>query len=563
MKPHSLQRYLAATRRFFVTAGVFSLFFNLLQIALPLYMLQVFDRVLASRSMETLLMLTLVTFGALGVMLLLDILRGRLLLSLALRFDLAVGPDVLDRVLRETAQGATATSKGGLRDVAVLRGFLSGQGLTACFDAPWVLPYILLIFMLHPVLGMVALAGALLLYGIAWFNEIYSRRSFDSVNEQAQQATQWINGGLRNAEIIAALGMRRAVLRRWQAHNDAVLDQLAASGQGTGVITAVSRWVRQLIQIAMLGTGAWLIINQQGSPGIMIASTIILARALGPVEAMIGHWKNVLEARRSYRRLTALLGEDEASEAEGLPTVEGRLEVENVSFAHQADGRPVLQRIAFRLAAGESLAVIGPSAAGKSTLARLLVGIWKPQAGSVRLDGMSLAEWEKESLGRHLGYLPQDVELFAGSVAENISRLDPCTLEPVMAAAQLAGAHDMILRLPKGYETEIGEGGHLLSAGQRQRIGLARALFGSPRLVVLDEPNANLDADGEQALVAAILAMKQSGITVVLVTHKVSITAGMDRMLVLQAGQVKLFGNRAEVMAQLGMSLASPAKEAA
>jgi PrtD family type I secretion system ABC transporter len=551
-----LRDYLSGYRRYFVHAAVFSLFFNLLQITLPLYMLQIFDRVLSSRSVETLLMLTLVTLGALGVMLLLDILRSRLLLALALRFDLAVGPGVLNGLLRQAVHGPSSEAKAGLRDVAVLRGFLSGQGLTACFDAPWVIPYILLIFLLHPVLGGVALVGALLLYGLAWVNEMFSRGSVESIGEQTQRASQWINGGLRNAEVIAALGMREAILHRWQEHNHKVLNLLAESGRGSGIITGVSRWVRQMIQVAMLGTGAYLIINQEGSPGIMIAATIILSRALGPVEAMIGHWKNVIEARRSYQRLMSLLDEyGQQAGAQGLPVVEGRLDVENVSFSHKtADNRIVLHRIAFRLLAGESLAIVGPSAAGKSTLARLLVGIWSPQAGAVRLDGMSLAEWEKENLGRHLGYLPQDVELFAGTVAENISRLQASTLESVMAAAQMAGAHDMILRLPKGYDTEIGEGGNLLSAGQRQRIGLARALFGAPRLVVLDEPNANLDAEGEQALIKALKGMKESGMTVVLVTHKPSITGNMDKMLVLQAGQVKLFGPRAEVMTQLGMN---------
>jgi ATP-binding cassette subfamily C exporter for protease/lipase/ATP-binding cassette subfamily C protein EexD len=551
-----LRDYLSRYRRYFVHAGIFSLFFNLLQIALPLYMLQLFDRVLSSRSVETLLMLTVVTLGALGVMLLLDILRSRLLLALALRFDLAVGPDVLNGLLRQAIRGPFSDAKASLRDVAVLRGFLSGQGLTACFDAPWVLPYIFLIFLMHPVLGMVALTGALMLYGLAWVNEIFSRRSVESISEQTQCAAQWINGGLRNAEVIAALGMREAILHRWQVHNRKVLDLLAVSGYSGSIITGVSRWTRQMIQVAMLAAGAYLIINQEGSPGIMIAATIILARALGPVEAMISSWKNVVEARRSYQRLESLLEEfGQYTGTQGLPMVWGRLEVENVSFSHKTtDNRAVLHRINFRLQAGESLAVIGPSAAGKSTLARLLVGIWSPQAGAVRLDGMSLAEWEKENLGRHLGYLPQDVELFAGTVAENISRLQSSSFEPVITAAQLAGAHNMILRLPKGYDTEIGEGGGLLSAGQRQRIGLARALFGTPRLVVLDEPNANLDAEGEQELIKALQGMKESGMTVVLITHKPSITSGMDKMLVLQAGQIKLFGQRAEVMTQLGMN---------
>lgn len=555
MKNFPLREFISAYRRYFVYAGVFSLFINLLQLSVPLFMLQIFDRVLASRSMETLSMLALVTAGGLLVMLALDILRGHLLLALALRFDAAVGPKVLGSLMQRATRGPEGELGGGLRDVAVLRGFLSGSGLVSCFDAPWVIPYILLIFMFHPLLGWVALAGAMLLFGLAWLNEKLSRSVVESMGEQVQHASNWINGSLRNADVITALGMRRNMTQRWETLNGLVLDLQAKGGKRSGVVTSLSRWLRQMIQVVMLAVGAFLIIGQEASPGVMIAATIILGRALGPVESMIRQWKGVVEARRSFHRLAELLERFGAYKgAEGLPVVEGHLDVENLVFAHPtSENRVVVNRVSFILKAGESAAIIGPSAAGKSTLARLVVGILQPVSGTVRLDGMSVSEWEKESLGPHIGYLPQDVELFAGTVAENIGRMQDRPLEEIIEAAVTAGAHDMILRLPMGYDTEIGEGGSLLSAGQRQRIGLARALFGKPELVVLDEPNANLDADGERALLQALAALKELGTTTLLITHKPSITGSMDKVLVLANGQVRMFGARKEVLEQLSL----------
>lgn len=555
MKKFPLRQFLSAYRRYFVYAGVFSLFINLLQLSVPIFMLQIFDRVLASRSLETLSMLALVTAGGLLVMLALEILRGHLLLALSVRFDAAVGPKVLGSLMQRGTHGTDGEAGGGLRDVAVLRGFLSGSGLVSCFDAPWVIPYILLIFLFHPLLGSVALVGAILLFGLAWLNEKVSREGIESMGEQVQRASSWINGSLRNADVIAALGMRRSMTQRWERLNEQVLELQEEGGKRSGMVTGLSRWLRQMIQVVMLAVGAFLIIGQEASPGVMIATTIILGRALGPVESMIRQWRGVVEARQSYHRLEDLLARFGVHKgAEGLPSVDGRLAVENLVFAHPgAEKRLVVNRVSFSLKAGESAAIIGPSAAGKSTLARLVVGILQPTAGTVRLDGMSVSEWEKESLGPHIGYLPQDVELFAGTVAENIGRMQERPLADIIEAAVAAGAHDMILRLPQGYETEIGEGGGMLSAGQRQRIGLARALFGQPELVVLDEPNANLDAEGEQALLQALAALKERGTTTLLVTHKPSITGSMDKVLVLANGQVRMFGARKEVLEQLSM----------
>lgn len=558
MNKTALSAFLAEYRRYFVHAGVFSLFINLLQLSVPLFMLQIFDRVLASRSLETLTMLALITIGSLLVMLALDALRSHLLLALALRLDADIGPQVLDGLLVQATRGQSG-EVAGLREVATLRSFLAGSGLVSCFDAPWVIPYILLIFLFHPLLGWVALTGALVLFALAWLNERSSRPLVEQIGEQAQRASRWINGSLRNADVVAALGMRRSMTQRWQTLNDEVLALQERSGWRGAIVNALSRWLRQMVQVLMLATGAYLVIQQEASAGIMIAATIILGRALGPVEAVIRQWRSVVEARRAHHRLQQLLEQFYASRgAQGLPSVKGYLDVENLAFAHAAsERRVVINRVSFSLKAGESAAIIGPSAAGKSTLAKLLVGILQPVSGTVRLDGMSIAEWDQESLGPHIGYLPQDVELFAGTVAENISRLQDSPLEAVIAAATMAGAHDMILRLPKGYDSEIGEGGGLLSVGQRQRVGLARALFGRPELVILDEPNANLDAEGERALLQALLALKQGGATVLLITHKPSITGSMDKVLVLANGQVSMFGARHEVLERLAQQQGS------
>ena len=536
-------------RKFFLFAGFFSLVINALLLVPPIYMLQVFDRVLTSRSEETLVYLTIGGICALVVMALLDMVRARLLGIAGAALDRRLGPRVLDGLLAQTARLGGAAYLNGLRDVNTLRMFLGGSGLLALFDAPWLPFFLLVIFLFHPLLGAVALVGAIGMLTTAVLNERLTRKPAEEAQAQGRRAGRYIDGAVRNADVIAALGMLPAVASRWGQANDAALMQQLRATRIGGVFSGMSKFARQFIQLAMLATGAWLVVDQHVTAGIMIAGTILLGRALAPVETLVAGWRNLIEARLAWRRLDELLTANPPAATEiDLPAPSGRLEVDRVLFGMKGAERPIIRGVSFALAPGEALGVVGPSAAGKSTLARLVVGVWKPVSGIVRLDGADVAAWPRERLGPHLGYLPQDVELFAGTVAANIARLAECDSAEVVRAAQRAHVHELILRLPKGYDTEVGEGGALLSPGQRQRIALARALYGNPRLVVLDEPNANLDQEGEQALVAALRGVKEAGVTVLVIAHRASILAGVDKLLVLRDGTVEKFGPARDLM---------------
>ncbi len=537
---------------FFAYAALFSFVLNMLMLAPSVYMLQIFDRVVTGRSEETLAMLTLGVLPALVVMALLELLRGRLLVACGAAIDRAVGPRVLEGVIAHTSRMSGGEYLNGLRDVQTVRGFLTGTGIFAMFDAPWLPLFVALIWLFHPLLGAVALTGALVMVGLAIMNERVTRAPLERVQAESRRASRYIDAAVRNAEVVSALGMLPAVTRRWSKLNDAVLRmQIDANGVGKG-ISGLTRFTRQAIQIAMVGTGAWLIVAQHVTPGVMLATTLILGRALQPVESLVANWKGLVEARAAWRRLEALLAGQPAAEAgTELPAPRGELVAERIVFGLRGAERPIIRGVSFALPAGESLGVIGPSAAGKTTLARLLVGIWKTNSGAVRLDGADVASWPRERLGPYIGYLPQDVELFAGTVADNIARLGEIDSEAVIAAAQRAHVHELILRLPKGYDTEVGEGGAALSPGQRQRIGLARALYGAPRLVLLDEPNANLDHDGDAALMQTLQELKEAAITVVIIAHRPSLLGGVDKLLVLQEGAVEMFGPRSEIMARV------------
>jgi len=537
-------------RPFFLYAGLFSLAINLLLLVPPLYMLQVFDRVLASRSGETLLVLTIAAVTALVIMALLEVLRARLLAAAGAALDQSLGPRVLDGLLAQTARLSGGAYLNGLRDVNTLRSFLGGAGLTALFDAPWLPVFLLVIFLFHPVLGIVALVGGVAMVSLAVLNERLTRAPIARSQAEARRAGRFIDANVRNAEVVSALGMLPAVTQRWARLNDAALaEQMRASRIG-GAFTGWTKFARQFIQMAMLATGAFLVVAQDATAGVMIATTILLGRALAPVEALVAGWRSLVEARNAWRRLSELLGASPRAEGRTeLPAPAGQVELEGVAF-RLAD-KVILRGVSFKLAAGEALGLIGPSASGKSTLARLIVGVWKAGGGVVRLDGADVAAWPREKLGPHLGYLPQDVELFGGTVSENIARMGTPDAAEVVRAAQRAHVHDLILRLPKGYDTEIGENGQSLSPGQRQRIGLARALYGNPRLVVLDEPNANLDHEGEEALQRTLDVLKADGVTAVVIAHRPSLLRNVDKMLVLNDGAVASFGPRAEVMARV------------
>ncbi len=543
-----MQSFLRHCRRHFAFAAVFSLIINLLQLTVPLYMLQVFDRVLTSRSHETLAALSIGAVAALLVFLLLDLLRARLLLAAGVSVEGLTAPAALRRILDRVAlqRGAAA---GELKDVATLRGFLTGPGIVALFDAPWAPLYLAVIFLFHTQLGLIATSGACALLLLAYCNEKLTRGPIRETQAAARLAANEIDSGARNAELVGVLGLTRYIQQRWQQRNEAVVDANVRTTQRGSLIASLSKFMRLLVQVAMLAGGAMLVIDEQASAGVMMTATLILARALAPAETAIGTWRAFIEAREAYRRLDASLGaKGEDAAATRLPTPLGRLQVERASYAPQGVDTLLLKSVSFVLEPGEALGLIGPSGSGKSTLARVLTGWLQPNAGVVRLDGADIATWPREDLGQHLGYLPQEAQLFDGTVAENIARLGETTSEAIIEAAKRAHAHEMILQLPDGYDTRLGAGGIALSGGQRQRIALARALFGDPRLVILDEPNTALDAAGEHALLEAMQELKRAGVTLIVVSHRPSLLAQVDKLLVLSGGQVASFGARAEIM---------------
>jgi PrtD family type I secretion system ABC transporter len=539
-----------ASRGSFLATGGFSFCINLLMLTVPLYMLQVYDRVLASRSESTLLALTAIAAGMLLVMGVLDAIRGRVLVRIGASVDTRLNDRVFSAVFAAARRERGASRGQPLRDLDSLRQFLTGPGPFALFDVPWIPVYAFVIYLLHPSLGLIAAAGAVVLVLVATLNELRTRPPLQEANRETAAAHALAENSLRNAEVLQALGMEGALCHRWrQRHDGGIGHQALASDRG-GSLSAVSKTLRLLLQVAILGTGASLAIQQVITPGTMIAASILMGRALAPVELAISQWRSFVAARDAYRRLDELLtafpAPDDHTE---LPAPKGRLAVEDLVAAPPDAEKPVLVGVSFAVEPGEALGIVGPTASGKSTLARHLVGVWEPARGAVRLDGADLRDWHRAGLGPHLGYLPQDVELFAGTVAENIARL---SREPdsqrVVRAAKWAGAHEMILRLPNGYDTPIGVDGCVLSGGQRQRIGLARALYGDPALVVLDEPNANLDSEGDRALARAIQGLKRAGKTVVVLVHRPAALAVVDKVLVLGEGRVQAHGPKNEVL---------------
>ncbi len=534
-----LLRYIAA----------FSFFINLLFLVPAMFTLQVFDRVLSSNSRETLVVLLAGTAVALFILLLLDYVRNRLQNVLGNIVNERLSPPVVNAIVVKAARLPHSAGVEGIRDVAALRNVFSANGLIALFDAPWVVVYVLVIWTFHPTLGIGAAISAVLMLALAWLNDRISRNALEGLQKEGRRATQYVESSLRNAEVLQALGMTERLLERWRTLQDQVTSLHTSASRSGVAFSAATRFVRQAIQILMLGLGAYLVLTQQASAGIMIATTILLGRAVQPVEQLVGSWRMLTDARAAYRRLQELSKDFDNFVARLIiPRPEGRLVAEGISYRAPGTEKPILINVAFSLTPGEALAVIGPSAAGKSTLARLLTGVWAPNTGTVRLDGADVAYWPRQDLGPWIGYVPQDVELFDGSVADNIARLGKVESEAVVAAAKRANAHEMILSLPQGYDTQVGEQGARLSPGQRQRIALARALYGDPRLVVLDEPNSNLDAEGEIALAQALSGLRSEGVTSVVVTHRPSLIAHVDKILVLEAGRVQQFGPASEVM---------------
>jgi len=543
--------FAAQLRPFVLLAGVASLVLNLALLMPSIYMMQVFDRVFSSRSVETLMMLSVLALLALALGYCMDVVRARALSWSGRALDRRLSSAALASVLREAAGVAGRVNNDVLRDIAQLRAFLSGSGIHALFDAPWLPIYVLVIGLMHPLLGLVAALGACALIALGVLNERFMRGRAERSLRFSRDTTRHAEALTRNAEVIIGMGMTPAAIRTWEVRHDQLLDAQAKLSAGSSRLSAFARITRQGLQIVMLAVGAWLVVDAHASPGIMVAATILLGRALQPVEQLIAGWKVLVEARGAWQRLSERPAMPRALGVLELPAPTGRLELERVSFSPVPLRPALIKGVAFTLEAGESLGVIGPSASGKTTLIRLILGIWKPQAGVIRLDSADIARWDRDALGEHIGYLPQDVELFGGTVAENIARLGPVDSEQVVAAARLAHAHEMILRLPDGYETQIGDAGAILSGGQRQRIAFARALYGNPRLVVLDEPNANLDAQGETALAAAIGELKTRGVTTIMVGHRPALMSQLDKLAVLKDGALEAFGSSAAILPRM------------
>ncbi|MBK5566967.1 type I secretion system permease/ATPase [Ensifer sp. SSB1] len=532
----------------------FSAGINVLMLTGAIYMLQVYHRVLSSHSLETLGMLSLMAAGALATMAALEIVRGRLLATVGSWMNARLAPVLLTAAVEYAASAPGQVNARPLRDLEQVRNFLTSPSIFPILDAPWAPLFFGAIFLMHPWLGWLALGGGIVLFALALLNEYLTRKPLTEAQSAQARAYVQAEAAIRNAEVVEAMGMLKPLLEGWRAHQDeANQGQVLAANRG-GVIAAIARCHRLALQMAILGLGAYLVLRNEASPGIMISASILMGRALSPVEQAIGTWKATVGARTAYRRLAAVAGNHlEATPVLPLPRPKGRVEADNLTLVRHC-GEPILKGISFQLKPGEVMALIGPSAAGKTSLARILAGAWRPTAGRALLDGMDVAQWAAEDRGRYVGYLPQDIELFAGTVAENICRfakLDTAAFNNVVKAAQLAGVHELIKGLPKGYATEIGEQGTALSGGQRQRIGLARALYGDPALLILDEPNSNLDRDGEEALLAALGTAKAAGTTIILIAHRPTIMQKVDKALVLNRGQQDLFGPRDHVFNEL------------
>ncbi|WP_113446903.1 type I secretion system permease/ATPase [Rhizobium cremeum] len=536
---------------------------NILALTSPLFMLQVYDRVLSSGSVPTLVGLSVLAAGLYLFQAALDILRARVLLRIGEHFDNKLSGRVHDAVVRlPLLARMPGDGLQPLRDLDSVRGFLSGTGPTAFFDLPWIPLYLGICFLFHVWIGLTALFGAILLVLLTIFANTLSQKWVSETIAQNMARNALLESTRRNAEVVAAMGLAGRMETRWRITNNAYLAANRRAGDVAGGLGGLSKTMRVMLQSAILAVGAWLVVEQKATGGVIIASSVMMGRALAPVDLAIANWKSFLLARQGWSRLKELLSKvPDRPPVTALPAPEKELRVEAVTILPPGERKPTVAQVGFTIIAGSALGIIGPSGSGKSTLSRALVGAWSPTAGKVRLDGASLDQWDRETLGRHIGYLPQGVELFDGTIAENIARFeerpDP---EAIVAAAKAAGAHELILRFDDGYETRIGEGGSALSAGQRQRIGLARALFRDPFLVVLDEPNANLDADGEAAVVQAIAGVRNRGGIAIVVAHRPSALGVVDQVLVMENGRQTAFGPRDEVFAKVLQTPPAPSK---
>lgn len=561
---NALYDALGACKGSFIVVGFFSMFINILMIVPAIYMLQVYDRVITSGSVTTLVMLTLIMAMLLIAMGGLEWVRSRILVRVSNKIDFLLNRQVFDNSFKIALySGGTQNSSQPMQDLTSLRQFMTGNGLFAFFDAPWIPIYLAVMYVFHPWFGIIGLVSAIVLIILAFIGEKLTGKMLQQANQEAAAANGKMGKNLVNAEVVESMGMLGKMRALWQERQTNVLILQSTASDRAGILSTSSKTIRMLMQSIILGVGAYLTIQQQITPGLMIAGSILLGRALAPVDQMIGAWKSFIAARGQFNRLSDMLSNiPQEEDRMSLPAPNGNIQFEGVVVAPPGSRLTALKNITFTAQAGETVGILGPSAAGKSTLARALLGIWPAAAGKVRLDGADIFTWNREELGPHIGYLPQDIELFEGSISDNIARFGDVDAEQVVAAAKTAGVHHMILELANGYDTIIGAQGGGLSGGQRQRIGLARALYGKPTLIVLDEPNSNLDDVGEKALAGAIQVMKQRGATIFIITHRVSILSQVEKLLVLSQGNLQMYGPRDDVLKALQQQQQAQLKQA-
>lgn len=562
--PHSeLKELLLQSRKSFWYVGLFSFFINMLFLTPTIYMLQVYDRVVGAGSISTLVLLTLIVVVMFGVMGVLEFVRSRILARLSTRMDVTMQERLVDVMFRHALHNPRNASTEPLSDFNTVRGFVSGTGVFAFFDAPWFPVYIAVMFVFHPLFGWFGVFAGLLTVALTLSVEKSSSDLLKAAHGKSMQSKLLLERSLRNAEVATALGVKQGIFQRWQSTHNEALGWQGRGNDRASVLSTFSKSLRMMNQSLILGLGAYLVINMEMSGGMMIAGSVLLGRALAPLDQLVGAWKQFAAARQSWERLNAVLGSYPKNiQRMELPAPKGHMGVHQLTVVPPGGKEAVLRNVTLALKAGESLAIVGPSGAGKSSLVRAMLGLWQPMGGEVRLDGADIRHWDRDKLGKHIGYLPQDVELFDGTVAENIARFGEVDAAKVLEAAQIAGVHELILQLPNAYDTVIGPSGGVLSGGQRQRIGLARAVYDNPCLIVLDEPNSNLDEAGELALYKALQTLKEKNCSVVIISHRPGILSQVDKILVLVGGAVTLFGERQQVLAHLAAKTSQlPARE--
>jgi PrtD family type I secretion system ABC transporter len=541
-------------KHFFLPTAFFSFILNMLLLSPTVYMMQLFSRVVPTKSEEVLWLMSLQLLLALLLMGALEIVRSRVLTTANNAIDALLAPYVLKKML----EGATSPEDNpythALRDLHNVRTFVTGPGIIQAFDVPWLPIYMILLYLMNPLLFQLLLFGSVLMVGLTVASEYLTKRALAEANIASQAAARFVDSAMNNAEVVNAMGMGASLTRRWAKLNDRVMTLQTAASTRSGNISGITKFLRQFIQSMGMASGAYIMLKDPTfSMGFMMAGGILFGKALGPLEYLISGWKGILDTRSAYARLDLFLKtvrDDEPIVME-LPPPTGQISLEHVTFGIRATNKLLIRDVSFTLNAGEFLGIAGPSASGKSSLARLLVNVWKPMQGAIRMDGSNTSDWPSDRLGRYIGYLPQDIELFAGTIAENVARLDDPDPEMVIAATTLAGMHDIILRMPNGYDAQIGEGGMILSGGQRQRLGLARALYGNPKILVLDEPNSSLDAAGELALADAMVHLKQAGKTTIIITHNPNFLRHVDKLLIMHNGEATAFGPKDVVLAQV------------